>query len=912
MTSPSRHVFISYSRKEHDLAKTIATELESAGHSVFIDYTIPIGSDWPTHIEEEILKADFVVLLLSRNAAESNYVGTEVQIASDSLSKHNKPVIFPIRVQFPSSEKLPFHLQAILSRIQHMEWNSEKDTDPLCEHLVSRINNSDNVTTYTASKPSSLSSRMSKGPVLASVVVALALVVLFVSQSDAVSFLFNQEMIGRIIPLDLEGQPNTSPSELATIMKDIQLVEYNTKTRETPDEIGFFELPLPQDLVSAGALDLKLISEGYILLDPAENEQLLIPGNLKTDVVEITVARKGSKALLYDERLFDFIAQALRKNIDLSRPGELGEPSEQLLTLAKKWGFTANQLEEKIAVLSDSTDACSQGYRAYARFNYNEAITHFKSCADIKQDVLDDLRRSAATQSERSNAERKYTKLLRTLGDVYFNSGDFEGALDAYKSARISANSDLMTDLWLDTLIDIGKALAMMGAQQSGEAMHQHFQKSIETFKEAIAEGNPSTFFRQRGRAYNNLGVVYNEYGLRSKGELGRDYLDEASDAFDKAEEVYTREHAPADWLQVQNNIAIVKQDIGNRGNHTTGFQDLRESLALFQNLLADIDRDSYLEDWGRLQHNLGTVILDIAVHPGTPQDSIPLLLQESIEAFETALTIRTDSTSPTAWALTQNNLGNARLYLSQLIQDPSSKYAMLQQATQQYRNALREYSLEETPQAWAGTLNNLCAAQTDMSVLIHRLNPRASLSFLKDAVQQCNTALQQVRTLEDLPLLWAETQFNLANALLTRGMLEPSPQSLSDALVLYTDSLPKVWHKDYFPQEWTKTQNQKGKALAVQSMFLIEMSDAEEAAITAQQSLDIMNVIAPVAGASSAADRQFTFLLSNTLYQLASFWKENNQRMGDAYAFAKEAQRLMPENEAYSHLLSELQSTIQ
>ena len=58
----------------------------------------------------------------------------------------------------------------------------------------------------------------------------------------------------------------------------------------------------------------------------------------------------------------------------------------------------------------------------------------------------------------------------------------------------------------------------------------------------------------------------------------------------------------------------------------------------------------------------------------------------------------------PLAWALTQNNLGNALRILGKR----ESGTARLEEAVAAYRAALEEWTRERAPLDWAGTQNNL------------------------------------------------------------------------------------------------------------------------------------------------------------------------------------------------------------
>ena len=69
------HVFISYSRKNKDIATHIAEQLDLRGANVFIDYKrLLAGQDWTDRLAKEIEKADVVLFLMSPISVKSKWV----------------------------------------------------------------------------------------------------------------------------------------------------------------------------------------------------------------------------------------------------------------------------------------------------------------------------------------------------------------------------------------------------------------------------------------------------------------------------------------------------------------------------------------------------------------------------------------------------------------------------------------------------------------------------------------------------------------------------------------------------------------------------------------------------------------------------------------------------------------------
>lgn len=77
-------VFLSYDREDLGRAKTVASALEKAGHSVWWDRHIRGGSQYSREIEEALKRAEAVVVLWSSRSVESGWVRDEAAAGRDS------------------------------------------------------------------------------------------------------------------------------------------------------------------------------------------------------------------------------------------------------------------------------------------------------------------------------------------------------------------------------------------------------------------------------------------------------------------------------------------------------------------------------------------------------------------------------------------------------------------------------------------------------------------------------------------------------------------------------------------------------------------------------------------------------------------------------------------------------------
>jgi hypothetical protein len=127
--SPS--VFISYRSRDPDmsLAQEFHQVLEAEGYSAFMaGESLRLGDDWARRIDLELEQCDYFLLLLSEQSAVSEMVTEEVRRAKQLRDQTGKPMLLPIRVNFPIAAPLNYDLRGYLQRIQQREWRTAEDT----------------------------------------------------------------------------------------------------------------------------------------------------------------------------------------------------------------------------------------------------------------------------------------------------------------------------------------------------------------------------------------------------------------------------------------------------------------------------------------------------------------------------------------------------------------------------------------------------------------------------------------------------------------------------------------------------------------------------------------------------------------------------------------------------------------
>jgi AAA-like domain/TIR domain len=135
-TATLAKLFISYKRSmpaDEKLAHAIRDSFQAAGHEVFIDVGMKVGTDWVAEITQRIKWCDFLIVLLSKPAVESEMVQAEVRLAHHRRGHDGRPGILPIRVNY--TDVLDYELDAYLGRIQNVKWTDDGDTDRVIAEL---------------------------------------------------------------------------------------------------------------------------------------------------------------------------------------------------------------------------------------------------------------------------------------------------------------------------------------------------------------------------------------------------------------------------------------------------------------------------------------------------------------------------------------------------------------------------------------------------------------------------------------------------------------------------------------------------------------------------------------------------------------------------------------------------------
>ena len=160
--APAKRVFISYRNQspDKDLAQAFYEAFLAAGHHAFMAAaSIQLGELWRERISTELRECDYFVLLLSSLSATSEMVTEEVKQAKAwgderrEQGEPGRPVILPIRVQFPLDDLLNYELRGYLQQIQQREWHTEADTAELIAELLDLVADKEILVSASAEAP---------------------------------------------------------------------------------------------------------------------------------------------------------------------------------------------------------------------------------------------------------------------------------------------------------------------------------------------------------------------------------------------------------------------------------------------------------------------------------------------------------------------------------------------------------------------------------------------------------------------------------------------------------------------------------------------------------------------------------------------------------------------------------------
>jgi len=119
------------------LADYLFEALAEQGHVVCLDQSSQTGETPLEQIGQEIQSCDFFIVLLSKTAADSEMLKSEISQAYEYYKKHGKPHILPVRVDYDGL--LPYTMPSFIDSLHYIDWQDETDNNRVVEVILDLI-----------------------------------------------------------------------------------------------------------------------------------------------------------------------------------------------------------------------------------------------------------------------------------------------------------------------------------------------------------------------------------------------------------------------------------------------------------------------------------------------------------------------------------------------------------------------------------------------------------------------------------------------------------------------------------------------------------------------------------------------------------------------------------------------------
>jgi len=234
------------------------------------------------------------------------------------------------------------------------------------------------------------------------------------------------------------------------------------------------------------------------------------------------------------------------------------------------------------------------------------------------------------------------------------------------------------------------------------------------------------------------------------------------------------------EWIEAatpDTKITVADNFLYTRGNYEQHrfsaniLDNVREALEVS---LTDEYRHQDPSAWAQTQNSLGNIL----AAQGQQQRDVELY-EKAIQCFNHALEELNQEKSPLDWATTQYNLGTAQQALGRQLDNSK----LLKSAIDAYTNALLEWSRKETPDKWASAMHQLGATFHAHGKLL-----KGNRTFQKSAVAYKNALA--VFDADNHPFELAATHNNCGAVLHNLGESEENSDRLEEAIRSYETAL--------------------------------------------------------------------------------------------------------------------------
>jgi hypothetical protein len=132
----NKRVFLSYGHQDRPFVRFLASDIRATRVKLWMDeLEILPGDSLIGKISEGLADSDFVVACLSQTSVQSNWVRTELEIATTRGIRQKRPIVLPLLVGAVKSEHIPMFLSHLLC----VDFRQASDYDRSLAELMGRI-----------------------------------------------------------------------------------------------------------------------------------------------------------------------------------------------------------------------------------------------------------------------------------------------------------------------------------------------------------------------------------------------------------------------------------------------------------------------------------------------------------------------------------------------------------------------------------------------------------------------------------------------------------------------------------------------------------------------------------------------------------------------------------------------------
>jgi CHAT domain-containing protein/tetratricopeptide (TPR) repeat protein len=254
-----------------------------------------------------------------------------------------------------------------------------------------------------------------------------------------------------------------------------------------------------------------------------------------------------------------------------------------------------------------------------------------------------------------------------------------------------------------------------------------NLHRAIECYEEALGYEDAAAAPGQYAATQSSLGVAYRRLPT---GDVAAN-TERAITHFEEALRVYPPDAPRYTYGEIQNNLGNAY--LSTRGPNQAAHVEW--AIGCFENALDVFEPATAPREYAQVQNGLG---LALRRRQGSQPGDRIAYLQSARECFETALRVCPVEAAPLQYATTRYNLGAAHADLGRRSSDlpAQERSGHVRTAIEHFNEALRYWTIEESPWDHAMAKNSLGIALADLADIEGRTDLEAAATCFEDALR--------------------------------------------------------------------------------------------------------------------------------------------------------------------------------